>query len=295
MADFEWYRSFLAVYRLDTVSAAAVARALTQPAVSQHLAALEAALGYPLFKRTPRRMVPTEQGQALYSQIVQAIDQLEAVTRGLRGAADPQPLLLRLGTPPEYFQEVAFPRLAAGGLRLIAQWGVPATLLDALLHGEVDLVIASQRLATPGIQYENWETETFCLVGPADLAVPPEIVVGPDSWDLLEAWLREQPWIVYGADLPIIRRFWQAAFGRRPLVQPRFILPDLRTILWAVEHGGGLSVLPTYLCAASLAAGRIRILWAPPDPVTNEIWLAYRRSDAAAPLIRRACQLLRPA
>ena len=65
MINLEWYRSFIEVYRVGTVSGAAQVLHLTQPAVSQHVAALESALGNPLFQRTPRRMVPTEAGQRL--------------------------------------------------------------------------------------------------------------------------------------------------------------------------------------------------------------------------------------
>lgn len=78
MIDFEWYRSFLAIYQAGSVTRAAQARSMTQPALSQHLAALEAALGTALFVRTPRRMVPTEQGQALYTQIAPAVEHLSS-------------------------------------------------------------------------------------------------------------------------------------------------------------------------------------------------------------------------
>ena len=44
MVDLEWYRSFIAVYRFGTASGAAHALHLTQPGVSQHVAALEKAL-----------------------------------------------------------------------------------------------------------------------------------------------------------------------------------------------------------------------------------------------------------
>jgi len=43
---------------VGTVSGVAQFLHLTQPAVSQHVAAKKSALGNPLFQRTPRRMVP---------------------------------------------------------------------------------------------------------------------------------------------------------------------------------------------------------------------------------------------
>ncbi len=51
MSDFEWFRSFVAIYRLGSVSMAAKYRMMTQPALSQHLANLEAEVGEPLFRR----------------------------------------------------------------------------------------------------------------------------------------------------------------------------------------------------------------------------------------------------
>ena len=72
MINFEWYRSSSEVYRVGTVSGAAQVLHLTPPAVSQHVAARESALGNPLFQRTSRRMVPTEAGQRLYTQIAGA-------------------------------------------------------------------------------------------------------------------------------------------------------------------------------------------------------------------------------
>ena len=106
MADMEWYRSFVAVYRAGTVSGAARARFLTQPAVSQQLAALESSLGLTLFTRTARRMLPTEPGKELYAHVAQAVDVLEQVPQALRGTPlSAQQSVLRLGVA------VAFARL----------------------------------------------------------------------------------------------------------------------------------------------------------------------------------------
>ena len=73
MVNFEWYRSFVAVYQIGTVTGAAGALHLTQPAVSQHLASLEVSLGAKLFERKPRMMIPTDEGKALYSRIIGSI------------------------------------------------------------------------------------------------------------------------------------------------------------------------------------------------------------------------------
>ncbi|MEG4392356.1 LysR family transcriptional regulator [Microcoleus sp. BROC3] len=83
---------------------------LTPPAVSQQVAALESALGNPLFQRTPRRMVPTEAGQILYTQIPGAIEKLASLPHKNSTAQTPQ--TLRIGTPEEFFTERILDRLS---------------------------------------------------------------------------------------------------------------------------------------------------------------------------------------
>lgn len=62
---WELYRSFLAVLEEGSLSAAARALALTQPTVGRHVAALEKALGVPLFVRSQTGLLPTDAALAL--------------------------------------------------------------------------------------------------------------------------------------------------------------------------------------------------------------------------------------
>jgi DNA-binding transcriptional LysR family regulator len=61
--------------------------------------------------------------------------------------------------------------------------------------------------------------------------------------------------------------------------QPQWILPDLRSIRSAIAQGLGYSVLPDYLCQAGIATQQLTLLLQPEPPVTNNIWLAYRKSE----------------
>lgn len=65
MPDFR-LRSYLEVVRSGKFSAAADLLGLTQPAVSQHIAALEESYGQRLLERTGRRAAPTPAGELLY-------------------------------------------------------------------------------------------------------------------------------------------------------------------------------------------------------------------------------------
>jgi DNA-binding transcriptional LysR family regulator len=292
MVDFEWYRSFLAVYRVGTVTGAALELGLTQPAVTQHVAALEAAVGKPLFTRTPRHMAPTERGKALYTQVAQALETLEHVSRSLRRPPDATLPLLRLGAPREYFAEAALARLASVQLRVHVQFGATRALLDALRRDDLDLIIATERITAREVEYRKLEEERFVLIG-GPQATPP--VVQPETdlqRDALAAWLPAQPWVVYGPDLPIVRRFWRQIFSRRPEIEPTLIIPDLLLIVQAVASGFGVSVAPFYLCEQALADGRIQLLWDPPNPVMNDLWLAYRTRDRLRPEIGDAMTAL---
>jgi LysR family transcriptional regulator, putative pyruvate carboxylase regulator len=73
-------RAFCQVARLGSVSRAAEALYLSQPAVTLQLQALERELGVRLLERSGRRQVPTREGEALYAlarPLVEGIDGLD--------------------------------------------------------------------------------------------------------------------------------------------------------------------------------------------------------------------------
>ncbi len=103
MVSFEWYRSFVAVYQSGTVTSTSGFLFLTQPAVSQHIASLEAMLGTKLFERMPRKMIPTDDGKALYSRVVSSVNILESTTNTYYRERNNPTSLVRLGSPNELF------------------------------------------------------------------------------------------------------------------------------------------------------------------------------------------------
>ena len=66
--DWGLYRTFLAVSRDGSLSAAARRIGLTQPTVGRQIEALEARLGTSLFTRSPRGLVPTMAARELLPQ-----------------------------------------------------------------------------------------------------------------------------------------------------------------------------------------------------------------------------------
>lgn len=290
MVNLEWYRSFIEVYRVGTVSGAAQVLHLTQPAVSQHIAALESALGQSLFQRMPRRMLPTDEGKRLYTQIVEAIEKLESITP--RSSSDATQLI-RIGSPQEFFAERILNQLPqADNLLYRVQFGLAKDLIQQLLAGQLDAVIATQKIMRSELEYQLVHEENFWLVAPPDTVMPMSSEQLQVDLTSLEQWLRSQPLIAYSEDLPIIRRFWRVVFGRRLDTVPGLVLPDLRMIRQAVAASLGFSVLPDYICEDDITSNALKLILKPTNAVTNQIWLSYRKSERQSPRIELLLNLL---
>ncbi|HWJ69807.1 MAG TPA: LysR substrate-binding domain-containing protein [Sphingobium sp.] len=101
--------AFVQVARTGSVKAAAEDLALSAPALSRRIQALERFLGYSLFERKHQQLEINPQGVALLAEIAPALDQLsaaiEVATSGTRT------LRVRLGMLPLFASQRLFPRL----------------------------------------------------------------------------------------------------------------------------------------------------------------------------------------
>lgn len=92
MASFSpgWdlYRSFLAVMRTGSLSAAARELNLTQPTLGRHIAEMETALGRPLFLRSQAGLSPTEAALQLQPHAEQMAAAAAALLRAASGERD---------------------------------------------------------------------------------------------------------------------------------------------------------------------------------------------------------------
>jgi DNA-binding transcriptional LysR family regulator len=288
MIDFEWYRSFISIYKHRSVSAAAKARILTQPAMSQHLAALEAEIGEPLFIRAPRKMVPTDKGKELYTKIVPLIENLENTTLEMLHSSSSKGLapVIRIGSPAEYFTRRALPNIRGLNIRFLAQFGMAGTLLEKLEKDEVDLILTTQKSQHQGIEYRKLEDEVFVATA------PPEYESDAKNADEIEQWLIGQKWLSYGLELPIIRRYWREHFNKRPDFQPCHVIPDLRSILEGVENGLGISILPTYLIEKSIQEKKVKLMFSELT-AENTIYAAYKVDHKNNPILEKVLDALK--
>ena len=88
MADWDHYRTFLAVLDEGSLSGAARVLGVTQPTVGRHVETLEAALGQALFTRSAAGLAPTETALAVRPHAEAMAAAAEALARTASGEAD---------------------------------------------------------------------------------------------------------------------------------------------------------------------------------------------------------------
>ncbi len=282
--DLAQLRTFLAVYRAGSITAAAGHVGLSQPTVTTQLQALERQLGRPLFERLPRGVAPTAAAHDLAARVAAPLDALESVTGNgsdSRPVAEP-PVLL--GGPTELLATKVLPALApliADGVRLTVSTGLADDLLADLRVGTLDLALSTIRPRGRSVLAETLADEEFILVA------APELAARADLNRLRANDFTATPLVAYAADLPIVRRYWRHVFGTRLEAEPALVIPDLRAVLAAVVAGAGISVLPSYLCTGELSSGTLQLLHTPEDAPINTIYLARRVGGPTRPDVDR--------
>ncbi|MEM7171710.1 MAG: LysR substrate-binding domain-containing protein [Pseudomonadota bacterium] len=81
MISLRQVEAFRAVMITGTVTQAASLLFVSQPAISRMIADLEAEIGFKLFERTNRQLVPTAEGHAFYEEVDRAFVGLDQITK----------------------------------------------------------------------------------------------------------------------------------------------------------------------------------------------------------------------
>ncbi|MFD6418763.1 LysR family transcriptional regulator [Streptomyces sp. NPDC060194] len=274
--DLALLRTFLAVYRARSLTAAAREVGLSQPTVTAQLRALEQGLDQQLFQRLPRGVAPTAVADELAAEVAPHIDALAAVAERGPAARGPFARPLHLAGPAELTCTRVLPALTPlvdQGLRLRVSLGLSEDLLAGLVEARFDLVVSTVRPRGRTVAATPLTDEEFVLVA------APRWADAIDRRALAEhgpGALRDVPLVSYAEDLPVIRRYWRTVFATRPAASPAVVVPDLRGVLAATVAGAGVSVLPRYLCARELASGALVALLSPEVPPINTLYLATR-------------------
>ncbi|PPJ47086.1 LysR family transcriptional regulator [Rhizobium sp. KAs_5_22] len=139
--DLGWMRLLVEIGRRGSLSAAARARGLSQPAVSYQIRQLEQSFGVPLLRRLHRGVALTDEGRRVFDIAARTVAEMDELERVMRAAS--QRPVIRLCT------DYAFSSL----------WLIPRMHAFRQAHPELDLqIVATQRLAP------DWEVDSDIAV-----------------------------------------------------------------------------------------------------------------------------------
>lgn len=246
---------FEAAARHQSFTRAAQELALTQGAVSRQVAALEALVGVPLFRRTQHGMVLTPAGADYARQVSQRLGALERDTldvRSRQGEGD----RIAIASVPTFAARWLIPRLP----RLAEQHPQLQVHIEArsrpFLFSEVQ-VEAALFAGTPE-QVRQWAgtqaqwlmpEEVLPVCSPALLPGRPVSAQALAGLPLLQQSTRPEAW-----------RQWFDAQGvdaEQALAGPRYELFSMQAA--AAEAGLGVALMPTLLIQEELASGRLAV------------------------------------
>ena len=169
--DLRNLKCFLAVCAAGSMSKAAQAMHIAQPAMSMHIKGLEEELGLRLFERTAQGVTPTAAGRrlekhalALLTQLGNALDdvrRMEATASGPLNVGLPQSMAKLLTVPLVNGTLARWPDVKLQVAELSTGY-IP----QLLLQGLVDVGITFEKHGSSGLIYEALADEALVLIAP---------------------------------------------------------------------------------------------------------------------------------
>jgi len=283
MVNLEWYRSFKAIYKTGTLTGAAEGLFISQPGVSLHLSSLESYVGYKLFERTGRKMIPTEKGKVLYNFIVEPLSKLEDAEKHFQKSTEKHTPTISVGMCFETFQITLEQYISTLPFNVIIRFGEYPEMLDQLYKGILDLIITPQKGNSPNIEHEAFSSETIVLVGGIETDGQTfDSLAKKNDLSGMEEWLKQQKWYGTAGDMEHLLRFWQLNFGKRADFRPNYIVPNLNSIVRCLSGGKGLAIIPDFLCKKEVDEEKIKVIWEGTAPLKNTLYFGCRKNTQYA-------------
>lgn len=176
MINFEYYRTFYLVAKMESISGAAEILHISQPAVSYVVKMLEEGLGCQLFHRLPRGVRLTDAGKALYPHVESAVGQIRIGEQKIRNLANLEEGAINIGSIELALSYLLPPYIATFRSlypRVKLHFFGPSTfsILDGIRDGTVDVGFVVSPLPEDCLSDLNLtpikETRDICIAGNA--------------------------------------------------------------------------------------------------------------------------------
>jgi len=253
--DTHRLKYFLRIAEEGSITRAATALGIAQPALSRQVRLLEEDLGITLFHRTRRGVQLTQEGERLRSSTAAPLRQLELA---VQYAGSPLARIERgllFGMLPTTAGVLAAPLLASLGaafpnVHFHVAIADTDELVQRMLNGAIDLAIVNP-VPDDRLFYRHLVVEDLVLVGgPASDLSPDRPVHFTD--------LAKLPLVMPSAQTGIRNTLENTALRLKVAITTRFSTDSLEVSKNIVEAGLGYAVLPLAACGTEVDAGRVR-------------------------------------
>lgn len=275
--DVGMLRCFVLAVDCRSISAAAKALDISQPAISKKLQKLEHALGAPLLERISRGVQPTVYGSAYYAHVQTILSEMESGGLELERLKGQPPREFRIGAAPSLMEHVLARALARfseewPGVHFQVRHGDHEELMLQLKHREIDLLLTESTL---GDVAEDIEVRVVAQSVQS-------AYVGRDhplakAVDVSYEQLQSCRWILH--DLPLFRESFRSMFEAvsLPAPQPVILSQSLRFLVSMAQQADLVAFMPEHLAQPAVTAGRLIPLRFSIEPWVNDIAVCYRQ------------------
>ncbi|MFJ9174488.1 LysR substrate-binding domain-containing protein [Streptomyces sp. NPDC102360] len=247
--DIAQLRDFIAVVDAGSLSRAAGVLHVSQPAISQRMAQLEAHLGVRLLERGPRGVRPTSRGRTLYRDAQQLVRQFDRLAQDITSDRQPVHGPVAIGLPTTVTAPLApalfsWIRAHYPGIHLQLFESMSGYVHELLLAGRLDLAAVFREDDAPRAAELPLYSEELYLIGNPDPAPAPG---NPDEVSLPD--LRQVPLVTPGARSNL-RALVDRAFAAHGMV-PMNVgdVESLGTLIRIAESGEACTILPRSVVA----------------------------------------------
>jgi LysR family nitrogen assimilation transcriptional regulator len=243
--NFKTLRSFVMAVDTSSLSAAAQALKMAQPALSQQIASLESHFAQKLLLRSNTGVVPTAAGRELYRHAQLMLDQLERAERDVARHGDAVSGSVSVGLATYSTTSIlSTPLLKAvrdkhPGISLFINDNFGLVLSEMVMTGRMDMAIIYAPSRLSGVRLEPMLVEELFFIAPPGTELP----AGCEETIPLAA-LADKELLLPGRT-HYLRRLIDSAFARAQ-VRPRVTaeIESAATLREAIEAGLGATILP---------------------------------------------------
>jgi len=274
-------RAFAALARRGSFSAAGEELVISQPAVSKHVAELEAELGTQLVIRGPRRIRLTPAGEFVADHVERAEALVAQAARGARSLAGAETGRLAIATSGTgmYLAVAAIAAFHSAHPRveLDVQIGTSEPIVELVRAHRAELAIVGGFTAARDVDSETLVEDDIVIVAAPSLARSRPTLRDLESL----TWISREE----GSST---RAAFEAAWRDLGITPAgRISLPSWEAVKLAVASGAGVSGISRYAVTTELAAATLAILKVPGWRVRRHFSLVHARDIPLSPPAER--------